>query len=205
MRTSIFACSAGGSSPLTRGKLVGLLGRRLRGRLIPAHAGKTLRPTSRGALAWAHPRSRGENFSHVIRMSPSAGSSPLTRGKQPRRPRCRPRDRLIPAHAGKTSSFRYADLSVPAHPRSRGENAATSGATTSVFGSSPLTRGKQLSDARRRGYRRLIPAHAGKTGLRARSPRRRRAHPRSRGENQVHAIRQQITAGSSPLTRGKRW
>ena len=70
-------------------------------------------------------------------------------------------------------------------------------------GSSPLTRGKPgrvHGVTERLG---LIPAHAGKTG----SPRRfesyRRAHPRSRGENTRKSVHGSITAGSSPLTRGK--
>ena len=54
-----------GSSPLTRGKLDGPRLAVPRGRLIPAHAGKT-RPVicSHRAIA-AHPRSRGENASSV--------------------------------------------------------------------------------------------------------------------------------------------
>ena len=52
-----------GSSPLTRGKrwrrsrVCSCLG------LIPAHAGKTVLTGLSIALMWAHPRSRGENFS----------------------------------------------------------------------------------------------------------------------------------------------
>ena len=50
-----------GSSPLTRGKQKLELAFKQRGRLIPAHAGKT----QAGQQAWArrpaHPRSRGEN------------------------------------------------------------------------------------------------------------------------------------------------
>ncbi len=50
----------------------------------------------------------------------------------------------------------------------------------------------------------LIPAHAGKTGLRVSRGRWRRAHPRSRGENLPHAPSKVDADGSSPLTRGKR-
>ena len=52
---------AGGSSPLTRGKLVMGLGPFGGVGLIPAHAGKTARTASPRAQHWAHPRSRGEN------------------------------------------------------------------------------------------------------------------------------------------------
>ena len=90
--------------------------------LIPAHAGKT------GALlvpmvgAWAHPRSRGENGILETRFLGRAGSSPLTRGKHDRAVMEVAAERLIPAHAGKTSGAWSARWSPWAHPRSRGEN-----------------------------------------------------------------------------------
>ena len=71
------------------------------------------------------------------------------------------------------------------------------------LGSSPLTRGKHRCRAGSRRVRRLIPAHAGKTGERCRSLRCRPAHPRSRGENSANAESGFNVAGSSPLTRGK--
>ena len=71
-------------------------------------------------------------------------------------------------------------------------------------GSSPLTRGKPPSRCPRRSRSRLIPAHAGKTGARRASPRRTRAHPRSRGENGYSWSTSSTSSGSSPLTRGKR-
>ena len=57
----LVATAHGGSSPLTRGKLVTCRGSRRCQGLIPAHAGKTwFGDTSRDG-GWAHPRSRGEN------------------------------------------------------------------------------------------------------------------------------------------------
>ena len=71
-------------------------------------------------------------------------------------------------------------------------------------GSSPLTRGKRRGTACIVRRRRLIPAHAGKTGrlnpVRAISS----AHPRSRGENRGPRSGRLPRRGSSPLTRGKR-
>ena len=49
----------------------------------------------------------------------------------------------------------------------------------------------------------LIPAHAGKTYPYARTQLRRRAHPRSRGENHLTMWIVAWLVGSSPLTRGK--
>ena len=51
----------GGSSPLTRGKLIDVLVGQTRSGLIPAHAGKTVVIEEARADLAAHPRSRGEN------------------------------------------------------------------------------------------------------------------------------------------------
>ena len=53
-------------------------------------------------------------------------------------------ERLIPAHAGKTSQVIVLDIVLPAHPRSRGENQPNESYEASVTGSSPLTRGKHF-------------------------------------------------------------
>ena len=71
-----------GSSPLTRGKLTGRRNIFLRGRLIPAHAGKTSFRWCLSLSCPAHPRSRGENPSAKRAAAAGWGSSPLTRGKR---------------------------------------------------------------------------------------------------------------------------
>ena len=155
--------------------------------------------------AWAHPRSRGENFAPVIPILMEIGSSPLTRGKPGSRSTERSARRLIPAHAGKTVSFDFLPFPARAHPRSRGENSVEEHIGISEEGSSPLTRGKLGSGRQGRQNRGLIPAHAGKTSQRP-SPRALgRAHPRSRGENVTEALDLTGERGSSPLTRGKRF
>ena len=151
------------------------------------------------------------------------GSSPLTRGKPRHVFVSRGGLGLIPAHAGKTSSRAYAQLRRRAHPRSRGENPAPGKLIGLCTGSSPLTRGKLDVYCAGRIDERLIPAHAGKTevastmsetkGLipaHAGKTRSRscsfypgRAHPRSRGENQLACLVRGRRDGSSPLTRGK--
>ena len=91
--------------------------------------------------------------------------------------------RLIPAHAGKTASYRPVPGGTTAHPRSRGENEMITGTRGASAGSSPLTRGKPTlipADLPEGG---LIPAHAGKTDCRLPRGSGGRAHPRSRGEN----------------------
>ena len=91
-----------------------------------------------------------------------------------------------------------------AHPRSRGENDLIRKKGTTIWGSSPLTRGKPRRWGGVGDLRRLIPAHAGKTHQATCQALRTRAHPRSRGENCVKRARNARFGGSSPLTRGKR-
>ena len=192
-----------GSSPLTRGKLPGG-GPGSRGRrLIPAHAGKTAHSRSGRPRDRAHPRSRGENERGALRLLDWAGSSPLTRGKLVVLQVAEGERGLIPAHAGKTLTMTFRLDRLGAHPRSRGENAASMLVGCQALGSSPLTRGKPQhipGDRLRDG---LIPAHAGKTSY----SRSRRvflwAHPRSRGENPRSYPKMPRDRGSSPLTRGK--
>ena len=172
-------------------------------RLIPAHAGKTLWSKQSRAASPAHPRSRGENCSARSATICLSGSSPLTRGKLRRGIRRFKKERLIPAHAGKTPCGAARRAGTPAHPRSRGENYKSATLTRSSSGSSPLTRGKRRRIDPVPETVGLIPAHAGKTRpkplTRTSSP----AHPRSRGENGTLAVQDLCATGSSPLTQGK--
>ena len=192
-----------GSSPLTRGKRSSARPGNASGGLIPAHAGKTTRDTSLSRWRRAHPRSRGENRGQGDLRPDQGGSSPLTRGKRLVRRSQLLIPGLIPAHAGKTTSRAASSLRGGAHPRSRGENSTTPGRRFALTGSSPLTRGKRASGGARRGLRRLIPAHAGKTPGYRRGRGGQPAHPRSRGENIASLASLSKRRGSSPLTRGK--
>ena len=172
-----------GSSPLTRGKRRVIRRCSSCRRLIPAHAGKTSTPKSVPRLARAHPRSRGENKDGPGSVWSDRGSSPLTRGKLMTHVVMRESSGLIPAHAGKTRSDVARTRRRAAHPRSRGENTVNPAQPASTYGSSPLTRGKLLADRGPFRRRRLIPAHAGKTGRLVVGCPLLGAHPRSRGEN----------------------
>ena len=133
-----------GSSPLTRGKLLCRLLALRRHGLIPAHAGKTKGRRLSGRGMGAHPRSRGENTAAGLPAAGVGGSSPLTRGKPPRRSPPKSRPGLIPAHAGKTRTAQGRPSSAGAHPRSRGENPIEPLNEEAEAGSSPLTRGKHF-------------------------------------------------------------
>ena len=193
-----------GSSPLTRGKRPVRCDGRTPAGLIPAHAGKTPAALTRSCRRRAHPRSRGENLVATAAVDAVCGSSPLTRGKHLGSCRCSRGVGLIPAHAGKTSGCACHHVRSWAHPRSRGENMAMASSSSTMRGSSPLTRGKRGSSRGPSSCPGLIPAHAGKT-LRSRlSTSSHRAHPRSRGENPPAVGLRPPPEGSSPLTRGKR-
>ena len=173
-----------GSSPLTRGKpqrrprearRLGLIpthaGKTIRAsitfgsvrRLIPTHAGKTSSDSSSAQSEKAHPHSRGENLAGHPNVLRDRGSSPLTRGKQFDLVLRATARRLIPTHAGKTIPRQSTARRSPAHPHSRGENAARSSDPLRPPGSSPLTRGKLSSARRPSRLIGLIPTHAGKT------------------------------------------
>ena len=180
---SRYAASCRASSPLTRGKLLGVGGGLVHGGLIPAHAGKTPQAPELSGSGAAHPRSRGENVVADTKKFSRAGSSPLTQGKQHHRHHRRPQRGLIPTHAGKTRSSELDLNGGGAHPRSRGENFASVLMLRSTVGASPLTQGKRHD-----------PDHHSATTI----------LPRSHGENKQLLVAAASQHGSSPLTRGKR-
>ena len=114
------------------------------GRLIPAHAGKTVERAGRRRHGGAHPRSRGENSGAASKVWVAGGSSPLTRGKLVGLLALLLARRLIPAHAGKTDEEPRRGGAQRAHPRSRGENDEAVPGAARGRGSSPLTRGKHF-------------------------------------------------------------
>ena len=193
---------AAGSSPLTRGARAHVWVVEEEPRIIPAHAGSTERGFGSPQRAPDHPRSRGEHLGFVLRPPWVRGSSPLTRGAPYRSKQSSSTDRIIPAHAGSTPSFRHAWKPATDHPRLRGEHALRLSFIDSPMGSSPLTRGAPLvvADGQARG--RIIPAHAGSTSVLRNVPRPQTDHPRSRGEHRVSSCFDTGAVGSSPLTRG---
>ena len=197
------ASSTPGSSPRVRGKPDRLGGRRRRGRLIPARAGKTT-AWARGSLAAsAHPRACGENPLSSSSFARGSGSSPRVRGKRRPLPHRRRRGRLIPARAGKTSRPRRPPPSRPAHPRACGENSQHEAFMYPRLGSSPRVRGKHPRRPRTGRGRGLIPARAGKTTRRPRGRGCPWAHPHACGENLSRSSLTFVSWGSSPRVRGK--
>ena len=170
-----------GSSPLTRGLRRCHPGYRGREGIIPAHAGFTSVRSAATTSGSDHPRSRGVYCAARDGILAPWGSSPLTRGL-PRRLCCvTTAARIIPAHAGFTASAQGKTGLAGDHPRSRGVYLDLLRSGIEIAGSSPLTRGLRGHRWRHVLGRRIIPAHAGFTGVFPTHTRSIPDHPRSRG------------------------
>ena len=225
-RASRHPCDSGtGSSPHTRGALLGSCGLRGRPRDHPRirgeHAGWVSSvsrvtgssPHTRGAppgddgrpcSRWDHPRIRGEHSNAALYGRSWSGSSPHTRGAQTPRNARPSRSGIIPAYAGSTRDRRRRHPSNPDHPRIRGEHVGEATGGHLGAGSSPHTRGAPSRAPSPSSSSRIIPAYAGST---ARSPCTYPSmadHPRIRGEHLPPVPRKRARNGSSPHTRGAR-
>ena len=172
-------------------------------RIIPAHAGQTLRRHPPRRLTPDHPRACGANAGTCFTSCASVGSSPRMRGKRcDPSPRRRPR-RIIPAHAGQTSQLEHSVYSPADHPRACGANVSSDGMLSRCTGSSPRMRGKPALHSRAGVGHRIIPAHAGQTIGSAGLTGWNADHPRACGANVGDTSIEAFTNGSSPRMRGK--
>ena len=191
-----------GSSPHARGARVDLhRGRRGLG-IIPACAGST--PTARARLEARrdHPRMRGEHGVAFGRPRLFAGSSPHARGARLEGAVHHVLAGIIPACAGSTRDKGAFAARGWDHPRMRGEHPTRSRRRARPAGSSPHARRARTIDHSGQTKPGIIPACAGSTRLSVLPPRRRRDHPRMRGEHALTLGRKQAGAGSSPHARG---
>ena len=191
-----------GSSPLARGGPKNVPQPPRGAGLIPARAGRTLRGSPGCSPTGAHPRSRGADVFPSGELHGCLGSSPLARGGRHPGRGSHPASGLIPARAGRTSGDPSTISPKAAHPRSRGADTRQGDQEWPYPGSSPLARGGPTSTHCRRPRIGLIPARAGRTRGRRRSPRVTRAHPRSRGADHARHAQPRAPWGSSPLARG---
>ena len=197
------AAAEDGSSPRMRGKLVGMVVFPRPKRIIPAHAGQTLRKACfRGGLT-DHPRACGANEIRHLNDTIRNGSSPRMRGKRISPQFCIPYVRIIPAHAGQTQRGPRHCAYRTDHPRACGANQFFCFGESVGNGSSPRMRGKPDRASSNRRQLRIIPAHAGQTtgdtGLSVLFA----DHPRACGANAVSDKFHGRTNGSSPRMRGK--
>ena len=159
---SVPACTAG-SSPLARGPLIPRAQVQTNPGLIPARAGTTHPACRRSNARRAHPRSRGDHASSVLKLNGHSGSSPLARGPQRRMGICKHGRGLIPARAGTTYRKSVQSATMWAHPRSRGDHGPVKNIAGGGAGSSPLARGPHSQQNHHNPPGGLIPARAGTT------------------------------------------
>ena len=112
-------------------------------------------------------------------------------------------ERIIPAHAGQTSSCKFSTKSPTDHPRACGANFHIQTDTVPENGSSPRMRGKRLRIIQDREHIRIIPAHAGQTTPTTKGSRAPTDHPRACGANSGQVGDGHLLQGSSPRMRGK--
>ena len=130
----------------------------------------------------AHPRTRGELRLVRWRHTRDPGSSPHTRGTLDLLKEKSVFLRLIPAHAGNSTTGSGFIGLITAHPRTRGELCAGQQDPQGLAGSSPHTRGTQFNKIALQNRARLIPAHAGNSTEALLLLITNAAHPRTRGE-----------------------
>ena len=171
-----------GSSPLTRGTLLGEKKDFSKLRFIPAYAGNSITLQIFRDRRSVHPRLRGELLWSKIISNNAV--------------------RFIPAYAGNSPKRIAPTIGLTVHPRLRGELGSKERQSPRPGGSSPLTRGthRLTPDAQR--DRRFIPAYAGNSAYFSQSPKPQTVHPRLRGELPPKTSFGDMNIGSSPLTRG---
>ena len=152
-----------GSPPRMRGKQKAPDRASSRGRITPAHAGKTFVNGKRYYSTTDHPRACGENTLPFGSTFVSFGSPPRMRGKRYFDTCATLDERITPAHAGKTPSTSFTSAKSSDHPRACGENGKPHRLYRGADGSPPRMRGKPVQAQSPQLPLRITPAHAGKT------------------------------------------
>ena len=193
-----------GSSPRMRGKHSNTVAEKHPIRIIPAHAGQTTVFDGLKSIDADHPRACGANGTLLISARPLGGSSPRMRGKPRGSGNAVHGRRIIPAHAGQTTSNYTAKMKAADHPRACGANRTLNNGSNVVNGSSPRMRGKPGHGQFSFRVERIIPAHAGQTPTCSASTCATTDHPRACGANRAPVVPSAARGGSSPRMRGKR-
>ena len=110
-----------GSPPPMRGKVFAVGSVFATVRITPAHAGKRWIYCIVNRRAWDHPRPCGEKLSDSHSSASPVGSPPPMRGKAERALAAIRRDRITPAHAGKSGKEDSDGHADEDHPRPCGE------------------------------------------------------------------------------------
>ena len=156
-----FLRASAGSSPRMRGTLLQVRPELSRGRIIPAHAGNSVTPSSTHRQFPDHPRACGELVPPGVTLAPKDGSSPRMRGTHMSGVAAVLTSRIIPAHAGNSRYWARFDSAPSDHPRACGELEVRPVHGAACHGSSPRMRGTRYGRAEIGHRNRIIPAHAG--------------------------------------------
>jgi len=196
------APSRSGSSPRMRGPQQQATARVVIYGFIPAHAGTTREAVPGATRPAVHPRACGDHAGPMFSALSKGGSSPRMRGPRLVGAALGLGVRFIPAHAGTTHRARAVRRRQPVHPRACGDHGASAFLRDAQGGSSPRMRGPREARSGASARWRFIPAHAGTTPRRPRSPRRSAVHPRACGDHEPQARQISTASGSSPRMRG---
>ena len=129
------------------------------------------------------PACAGKTTGRSEDLGPSIGSPPHARGRPADALRHRRGRRITPACAGKTNASVAPVISIPDHPRMRGEDAGTARSSNMSIGSPPHARGRLVALNFKNSFERITPACAGKTLFATASSCWVTDHPRMRGED----------------------
>ena len=132
-------------------------------RITPAHAGKTALKQVAKIMLKDHPRACGENEDNFRGFNYRLGSPPRMRGKHWDKAWHGLKERITPAHAGKTPHSLLSAHAMRDHPRACGENGRRGQYLRGQIGSPPRMRGKRRSSGASHSGAGITPAHAGKT------------------------------------------
>ena len=133
------------------------------GRIIPAHAGLTIKSPTCLASSRDHPRACGAHRM-ALRLTPMPlGSSPRMRGSLGFRYFTIRLRGIIPAHAGLTALGIFHRSAGRDHPRACGAHSSKARQARRVMGSSPRMRGSPDRLFTTFSQLGIIPAHAGLT------------------------------------------
>ncbi len=166
-------------------------------RQYPARAGSISASGSSSSGTRDHPRTRGEHVAIPSRARRPPGPPPAAQlhGQEPG---------TTPARAGSTSRPGRWSLTTRDHPRTRGEHAEAYIAESSCRGPPPHARGARRPHRGEHQPAGTTPARAGSTAPGWWACRRRRDHPRTRGEHCQAPIHSSVLTGPPPHARGAR-
>ena len=131
----------GGSSPRMRGAGDSHPPAYVGSRIIPAHAGSSIKSYRWFLIFRDHPRACGEQAVEAIEDVTQKGSSPRMRGAVRPPSLLSPLGGIIPAHAGSSANRYGYHQCAKDHPRACGEQDPPSGDGVRLTGSSPRMRG----------------------------------------------------------------